>query len=133
MAAFGRSTVSPKSTFSALMRQAPKWDCGQPVARPVTTCKPVGGRIFALLCPTLTGFVIFFASVLLGGCDNAPAQVQKPEPPRPVCVQRVQFTSPDSAVSYSGTVQARVLADLGFRIGGKVIDRPGSPPRRRGE
>jgi multidrug efflux system membrane fusion protein len=78
----------------------------------------------ALLHPTRLGPVILLASALLGGCEKAPAQTQKPVPPRPVRVQTVELTSQESAVSYSGTVQARVLTDLGFRLGGKVVDRP---------
>jgi RND family efflux transporter MFP subunit len=63
-------------------------------------------------------------SPLLGGCEKTPAQAQKLEPPRPVRVQAVELTSQESSISYSGTVQARVLADLGFRVGGKVVNRP---------
>lgn len=43
--------------------------------------------------------------------------------PRPVRVQTVVFGSPRSEVTYAGTVQARVQASLGFRIGGKVTER----------
>jgi multidrug efflux system membrane fusion protein len=44
-------------------------------------------------------------------------------PPRPVRVQTVSFTPARDSVTYPGTVQARVQASLGFRIGGKVIER----------
>ncbi len=46
------------------------------------------------------------------------------EEPRPVRVQPVVIGAPESAVTYSGTVHARVLADLAFRVGGKVVARP---------
>lgn len=45
-------------------------------------------------------------------------------PPRPVRVQTVEMESPDVGLTYSGTVQARVLAELGFRVPGKVTERP---------
>lgn len=44
--------------------------------------------------------------------------------PRPVRVQTVRMVPAENAATYSGTVQARVLADLAFRVGGKVIERP---------
>ena len=44
--------------------------------------------------------------------------------PRPVRVQVVKMTSPHISVTYSGTVQARVLANIAFRVQGKVIERP---------
>lgn len=77
----------------------------------------------ALLHPIRLGPVMFLVCALLGGCEKAPTQTQKPGT-RPVRVQAVEFTSQQSAVSYSGTVQARIVADLGFRLGGKVVDRP---------
>jgi membrane fusion protein, multidrug efflux system len=46
------------------------------------------------------------------------------EPPRPVRAQTVEMTSSEVALTYSGTIQPRVLAELGFRVPGKVIDRP---------
>jgi RND family efflux transporter MFP subunit len=44
--------------------------------------------------------------------------------PRPVRVQTVQFTPSEQALTYSGTIEARVQAELAFRVGGKVIERP---------
>ena len=43
--------------------------------------------------------------------------------PRPVRVQTVQFAPQQDAVTYPGTVQARVQASLGFRVGGQVTER----------
>jgi multidrug efflux system membrane fusion protein len=42
---------------------------------------------------------------------------------RPVRVQTVHFMPEQAAVTYPGTVQARVQASLGFRVGGQVIER----------
>jgi multidrug efflux system membrane fusion protein len=61
----------------------------------------------------LTGFVI--ATLLLGAAG---------EPPRPVRVQTVVLAPARSGLAVSGTVQARIQADLAFRVGGKVIARP---------
>jgi multidrug efflux system membrane fusion protein len=59
------------------------------------------------------------ALVLLAGLLAA-AEV----PPRPVRVTTVALVAPDRALTLSGTVQARTLADLAFRVGGKVVERP---------
>ncbi len=45
------------------------------------------------------------------------------EGPRPVRVVVVQMRPAPSQLVFSGTVQARVQADLGFRVGGKVAAR----------
>jgi membrane fusion protein, multidrug efflux system len=42
---------------------------------------------------------------------------------RPVRVQTVVFVPEQQAVTYPGTVQARVQASLGFRVGGQVTER----------
>ncbi len=56
------------------------------------------------------------AAMLLGaGAD---------EPPKPVRVATVALQPIVSTLAFSGTVQARTQADLGFRIGGKVVARP---------
>ena len=45
------------------------------------------------------------------------------EPPRPVRVATVAFVPAGQPLVLSGTVQARTLADLAFRVGGKVTER----------
>ena len=45
------------------------------------------------------------------------------EPPRPVRVTTVSLAPAGIPLILSGTVQARTLADLAFRVGGKVIER----------
>jgi len=44
-------------------------------------------------------------------------------PPRPVRVVVATFVQPGTTLTFSGTVQARTLADLAFRVGGKVVER----------
>ncbi len=60
---------------------------------------------------------------ILAALFLAPVGLRAAEP-RPVRVQTVEMTSSEVSLTYSGTVQARVLADLGFRVAGKVVDRP---------
>ncbi len=45
------------------------------------------------------------------------------QPPRPVRVQTVQLVPEQQAVTYPGTVQARVQASLSFRVIGQVTER----------
>ena len=46
------------------------------------------------------------------------------DPPRPVRVATVALAPPQTELIYSGTIQARTLADLAFRVGGKIVARP---------
>jgi membrane fusion protein, multidrug efflux system len=57
-------------------------------------------------------------------CARAPAQNRTLDTPVPVRVAPVVFTPRQSVLTLSGSVQARTLADLAFRVGGKVVDRP---------
>jgi RND family efflux transporter MFP subunit len=43
---------------------------------------------------------------------------------RPVRVQTVHFSPSEQTLTYSGTIEARVQADLAFRVGGKITERP---------
>lgn len=58
---------------------------------------------------------LLLCSALLTGAGDAP---------RPVRITTVSLVQPGQAVTLSGTLQARILADLAFRVGGKVIERP---------
>ncbi|MGH7102937.1 MAG: efflux RND transporter periplasmic adaptor subunit [Acetobacteraceae bacterium] len=67
------------------------------------------------------------AAVIFGpaaAINRAPAQSRAAEAPVPVRVAPVVFTPRQSVLALSGSVQARTLADLAFRVGGKVVDRP---------
>lgn len=62
------------------------------------------------------------ASLGLAACEpQTPAAA--PRPPQPIAVMTVTPVPEAAAWSYVGVVRPRVLADLGFRIGGKVIER----------
>lgn len=56
--------------------------------------------------------------------QGSPAQSWTADAPVPVRVAPVVFTPRQSVLALSGSVQARTLADLAFRVGGKVVDRP---------
>ena len=62
------------------------------------------------------------ALVIALAAADAPPQVLPP--PRPVRVMAVSFIEAQTPLILSGTVQARTQADLGFRVGGKLIRRP---------
>ena len=61
--------------------------------------------------------------ILLAFCGTALAENPPTPTPRPVRVQTIEFVPQVTDVTYSGTVQARVQASLGFRLQGKVIAR----------
>ncbi len=54
----------------------------------------------------------------------APSALAASEDPRPVRVQTVEMQPAGPTSSFSGAVHARTLADLGFRVGGKIVERP---------
>lgn len=57
---------------------------------------------------------------VLGACSKTP----ETQPlPHPVLVQTVQLSPAATVNAYTGDVRARHEADLGFRIGGKLIER----------
>lgn len=58
--------------------------------------------------------------ILMVGCGKQDIGVTAP---RPVVVQTVRDASDVMAQTYSGEVRARYEADLGFRIGGKIVAR----------
>lgn len=65
--------------------------------------------------------VLLLASFLLAACSAPPAE----EPPPPaVLVRTVDTAQADSGMRvYTGEVRARIETDLGFRIGGKLVER----------
>jgi len=58
-----------------------------------------------------------FLGLVASGAAAEPA-------PRPVRVQTVELAPEQRTVALSGSVQARTLANLAFRVGGKVVARP---------
>lgn len=60
------------------------------------------------------------ACLLLAACSETPAPVA---PPKPVFVTTVNSDAASEVRRFTATVHARVETDLGFRIGGKVVER----------
>ena len=60
------------------------------------------------------------ASVLLAACSQAPTP---PPVVKPVYVTTVTEAASSLTRSFTAVVRARVETDLGFRAGGKVVDR----------
>ena len=65
--------------------------------------------------------VTIAAAVCLAACSKPAPQE---EPVRAVKVMTVGVTATQSTLEYAGEVKARVESRLGFRVGGKLIDRP---------
>jgi multidrug efflux system membrane fusion protein len=65
-------------------------------------------------------------TVLAGACLLASCSAPAPEspPPRAVLVRTLDATAAAPAVQiYAGEVRARIEADVGFRVGGKLVER----------
>jgi RND family efflux transporter MFP subunit len=66
-----------------------------------------------------------FAAALIAmagaGCDRKPSPTAQPRPVRIVTVER---RAEGETVSLTGQVQAKDEANLAFRIGGRILDRP---------
>lgn len=67
--------------------------------------------------------VLLMAAGTAGCRSEAEEQVQQSTPPQPVQVLSVQIESAARTWSYTGTVQPRYEAGLGFRVGGKILER----------
>lgn len=63
----------------------------------------------------------FAAALVLAGCKEEVAVA--PEPIRPVKVMTVTREASERPVTYSGAVEARTTAALGFRVAGKLVER----------
>jgi RND family efflux transporter MFP subunit len=70
---------------------------------------------------TQTSAFALAAGLMLGGCERE--QAAAPDPVRPVKVLRAETKAPTRSVTYSGSVKARREANLGFRVGGKIVER----------
>lgn len=60
------------------------------------------------------------AALALAACKEDPPQVAEI---RPVRVQAVTLAGERQEIAYAGTVKARIESDIGFRIGGKLVQR----------
>jgi len=58
---------------------------------------------------------------VFAGCNKEPAPDSKIE--RPALTQVVGVAATDSSNTYSGEIRAHYETQLGFRVGGKIIER----------
>jgi RND family efflux transporter MFP subunit len=63
-------------------------------------------------------------SLLLAACEAPAAPGPAARIERPVQVQRVAFANNGASREFVGVVRARYETDLGFRVAGKILDRP---------
>jgi membrane fusion protein, multidrug efflux system len=75
----------------------------------------------ARLALRLAGLAGVCALPLLSGCDKP---VQQAAPVRPVRTVTVAARDTGQTLSQTGELEARTEIDLGFRIGGKIVERP---------
>lgn len=68
------------------------------------------------------------AALLVTGCSKPPVEDPRLQPPR-VAVFKAKPAKPTQR-TFTGVVDARVISALGFRIGGKVLERPVSMGQR---
>jgi RND family efflux transporter MFP subunit len=61
--------------------------------------------------------------VLLGGCNGKAAPSSAALEPKAVRMMPVALESTTQATRYAAVIRPRIEADIGFRIGGKVIER----------
>lgn len=64
------------------------------------------------------------AGSLVAACKTeVAAPAPPPPPPQPVQVMVVRLSQPAESWSYVGVVRPRFESDLGFRVGGKIVER----------
>lgn len=81
---------------------------------------PVLRRVFALPCPRNGLMSALFAALLMTGCSKP---VEKAEEIRPVRAMVATAGRASVQDEFSGEVRARIESRLGFRVGGKLIER----------
>ena len=75
----------------------------------------------SLLRARLAPACALFALVLLAGCNDGAANSVKP--PILVRTETVRLQDRQSSVTLSGDIQARISADMSFRVSGRVMSR----------
>jgi multidrug efflux system membrane fusion protein len=70
----------------------------------------------------MTRASLLLAAALVAGCDRGPAPAVE-EPPV-VRVMRIGAAQAAQGIEFAGEVRARHEAPIGFRVGGKVVERP---------
>jgi RND family efflux transporter MFP subunit len=63
---------------------------------------------------------IALLAIAVAGCAK---EAEKKDAPRPALVRQISLGDTERAFVYSGEVRARHEVDLGFRVGGKILER----------
>ena len=63
----------------------------------------------------------FLLAFVLAGCQEE--TMHAPEPVRPVKVVKIEASAASRQIVLSGSVKARTEAGIGFRVGGKIVER----------
>jgi len=71
--------------------------------------------------------LIVTSSLLMAACSDSPPP---PEPIRSVKLITVQAETLGAHIEYAGDVRARLESRLGFRVGGKLVERPAEVGQR---
>ncbi len=66
---------------------------------------------------------LFWTAMLAAAVGACSKEAPEAEAPRPALVRKIQLGATERAFVYSGEIRARHEADLGFRVGGKVLER----------
>jgi len=80
----------------------------------------ISKQVITRLC-RLTHFTLLLLLIFTSFVFAEAAQTQEL---RALRVQPATFTQQRASVTYSGTVIPRILADIAFRVGGKIVARP---------
>lgn len=91
--------------------------------RPAPQCDGLSPKVqrHGPLRTRLRPMLLMMAILPLAGCDREAGQAQTQ--PQPVRAVSVSVTNYQPVATITGEVQARVQADLAFRVSGKVIER----------
>ena len=74
--------------------------------------------------PRAAALLLLLLAAPLAGCDKPEATSRNEPPPVKVRVATVHLGQQANSLTVSGSVQARTVAELAFRVGGKVVERP---------
>ncbi len=99
-----------------------------PAAPPASWCEATSPSRKSRFSAALLGVHILVCvsaalSVALTGCQEQPASAPTSEVQRSVKVATVSFLPADSFGSLVGEVEPQIVSNLGFRIGGKIVER----------
>lgn len=94
-----------------------------PVRRPERAGRSGSCRFPPASLPRIVVCAAVALTVVLAGCREQPVSAPADPAPRPVKTAVVSYSAPDSSGSLVGEVQPQFVSNLGFRVGGKIVER----------